>query len=68
MTLKKEQEVYKLLVKYREAFSLRDEIGTCQNIEVDLQVIDKILFFIRLFDVKEEDKLMIDKEMQSWYI
>ena len=38
---KEQEEVYKLLVKYREAFSLRDEIGTCPNIEVDLQVIDK---------------------------
>ena len=62
---KEEQEVvYKLLVKYREAFSLRDEIGTCSNIEVDFQVIDKSPFFIRAFHFKKEDKSMIDKEMQ----
>ena len=42
---KEEQEdVYKMLVKYREALSLRDEIDMCPNIEVDLQFIDKSPF------------------------
>ena len=35
------------LFKYREAFSLRDEIGTCPNIEVEIGVTDKSPFFIR---------------------
>ena len=26
-----------MLYKYREAFSLRDEIGTCPNIEVEIE-------------------------------
>ena len=59
-----EEQVHNLLVKYREAFSLRDEIGTCPHIEVDLQVIEKFLFFIGPFHVKEEDKTMTDEEMQ----
>ena len=43
--LKGEQEgVNKLLVKNREAFSLRDEIGTFPSSELDLQVIDKSTF------------------------
>ena len=58
------EEVYKLLVKNREAFSLKDEIGTYPNIEVDLQVIDKLPLFIRPFYVKDKDKPIIDKEMQ----
>ena len=58
---KEEQEVYTRLAKYREAFSLRDEIGTCPNIEVDLQDTDISPFFIRPFHGKEEDKSMIDK-------
>ena len=33
---------------YKEAFSLRDEIGTCPNIEVEIDVTDKSPFFIRL--------------------
>ena len=31
----------KIKVKYREAFSLRDEIGTCVNIEVEIDVTNK---------------------------
>ena len=52
------------MVKYRKASSLRDEIGTCLNIEVELQVTDKSHFFIRPFHDKE-DKPMIDDLMQS---
>ena len=49
--------------KYKEAFSLRDEIGTCPNIEVGIEVTDKSPFFIRPYYVREEDKKVIDKEM-----
>ena len=54
-----------MLYKYREAFSLRDEIGTCPNIEVEIDVTDKSLFFIRPYHVTEEDKSFIDKEMKQ---
>ena len=53
------------MIKYRKAFSVTDEIGTCANIELDTQVIDKSPFFMRPFHVKE-DKPMIDKEMQGF--
>ena len=53
-----------MLFKYKEAFSLRDEIGTCPNIEVDIDVTDKFPFFIRPYHVREEDKAIIDKEMK----
>ena len=33
-----------LLYRYKEAFSLRDEIGTCPNIEVEIDVTDKLPF------------------------
>ena len=36
-----------LIYKYKNAFSLRDEIGTCPNIEVEKDVMDKSPFFIR---------------------
>ena len=54
-----------MLFKYREAFSLRDEIGTCPNIEVEIDVTDKSPFFIRPYHVKEEVKAFIDKEMKQ---
>ena len=63
--LNKEEKmkVMDMLFKYREAFSLRDEIGTCPNIEVEIDITDKSPFFIRPYHVREEDKAIIDKEM-----
>ena len=49
---------------YRGAFSLRNEIGICPHIEVELQVIDMWPFLIRPSDVNEDEKLLTDKEMQ----
>ena len=57
-------KVMDMLYKYKEAFSLRDEIGTCPNIEVEIEVTDKSPFFIRPYHVREEDKVVIDKEMK----
>ena len=53
-----------MLCKYREAFSLRDGIGTCPNIEVEIHVTDKSPFFIRPYHIREEDKVFIDKEIK----
>ena len=57
-------KVMDMIFKYREAFSLRDEIGTCPNIEVEIDVTDKSPFFIRPYHVREEDKAFMDKEMK----
>ena len=61
---KEKREVMQVLYKYMEAFSLRDKIGTCPKIEVDINVTDKSPFFIRPYHVKEEDKALIDMEME----
>ena len=58
------REVMEMLYKYKEAFSLRDEIGTCPNIEVVINVTDRCPFFIRPYHVKGEDKALIDREMK----
>ena len=34
-----------MLYKYKEAFSLGDEIGTCPNIEAEIDVMEKSPFF-----------------------
>ena len=57
-------KVMDMLYKYKEAFSLRDEIGTYPNIEVEIGVTDKSPFFIRPYHVREEDKVFIDKKMK----
>ena len=35
-----------MLYKYKEAFSLRDKIGTCSKIEVGIEVTDKSPFLL----------------------
>ena len=56
--------VMNILYKYKEVFSLRDEIGTCPNTEVGIEVMDKSPFFIRSYHIREETKKVIDKEMK----
>ena len=54
-----------MLFKYKEVFNLRDEIGTCPNIEVEIDATDKSPFIIRPYHIREEDKAFIDKEMKG---
>ena len=55
-----------MIYKHKDAFSLRDEIGTCPSIEIDIDITDKVSFFIRPYHVREEDKRILDKEMKSY--
>ena len=64
LTRHEKKKVRWLVYKYKDAFSLRDEIGTCPNIEVEIEVIDRSPFFIRPFHAREEDKAILDKEMK----
>ena len=64
LTKAEKKEVRELIHKYKDAFSLRDETGTCTSIEVEIDVTDKTPFFIRSFHVKKEDKSILDKEMK----
>ena len=64
LSKEEKKEVMDLFYRYKEAFSLRDEIGICPNIEVEFDVTDKSPFFIRLYHVGEEDKVFIDKVMK----
>ena len=42
----KRKQVMEMLYEYKDVFSLRDEIGTCPNIEVNIEVTDSLPFFI----------------------
>ena len=61
---KEKEEMMEMLYKYKEAFSLRDEIDTCPNIEVGIDMTDRSPFFIRPYHVKVEDKALMNKEMK----
>ena len=56
LTEEEKKEVMVMLYEYKDAFSLRDEIGICPNIEVEIDVTDKSPFFIRTYHVKEKYK------------
>ena len=47
------QKLRNLIYEYQDAFSLRDEIGTCPNIKVEIDVTDSSPFFIRPFHARE---------------
>ena len=57
-------QVKELLYKYKDAFSLRDEIGLFPNIKIEIDITDKSPLFIRPFHANEEDKMILDKEMK----
>ena len=64
LTRMEKEQVRDLLYEYKDALSLRDEIGTWPNIEVEIDFMDKTPFFTRPFHAKEEDKIILDKEMK----
>ena len=48
-------------MKYKKAFSLRDEIGTCPHMEVELELKDTKPFFIRPLPIKEGKRISLIK-------
>ena len=64
LTKTEKTQVRDLLYKYKDAFSLRDKIGLCPNIKIEINVTDKSPFFIRPFHANEEDKVILDREMK----
>ena len=52
-----------IINSHKQAFSLRDEIGKCPNIKIDIDVVDDSPFFVRPFPIHEEDKPLMDKYM-----
>ena len=61
---KERKQVMEMLYEYKDVFRLRDEIGMCQNIEVNIEVMDNSPFFIWPYHVKKEDRAVLDKEMR----
>ena len=48
--------------QFTDVFSLRDEIGTCLFIEVHLKLKDETPFFVRPYQMREEQKKVIRKK------
>ena len=64
LSRKEKTRLMKMLIKYRDAFSLRDEIGECPNLKADIKVIDDSPFFVRPFPISENDKPFMDDQME----
>ena len=64
LSRKEKSRLMKMLIKYRDAFSLRDEIGECPNLKADIKVIDGSPFFVRPFPISEKDKPFMDEQME----
>ena len=64
LSRKEKSKLMKMLIKYRDAFSLRDEIGECPNLKADIKVIDESPFFVRPFPISEKDKPFMDEQME----
>ena len=60
---KKGKEFLEKVEQFTDVFSLRDEIGTCSFIEVHLKLKDETSFFVRPYPMREEQKKVIQKEM-----
>ena len=60
---KQKDKVLTKLDDFHDVFSLRDEIGTCSFIEVHLKLKDETPFFARPCPMREEQKKVIQKEM-----
>ena len=65
LTESEKEEVMDLVINNKKAFSLRDEIGKCPDIKVNIEVRDPSTFFVRPFPIAEEDKPLVDKCMQK---
>ena len=63
LTPDEKETLMKLIKDHKQAFSLRDEIGKCPDIKIDIDVIDDSPFFVRPFPIHEEDKPVMDKYM-----
>ena len=57
------EKLIEMIMEHKEAFSIRDEIGTCPYFEVRLQLREDKPFFIRPYNVREDHKPIIQKEM-----
>ena len=63
LTAAEKEKMIKLMLENTQAFSIRDEIGTCPYFEVKLKLRDDKPFFIRPYNIREDHKPIIQKEM-----
>ena len=63
LTAAEKKCLLKIMLENTAAFSIRDEIGTCPYFEVKLKLRDDKPFFVRPYNIREDQKPIIQKEM-----
>ena len=63
LTAADKEKLIKIMLENTPAFSIRDEIGTCPYFEVKLRLRDDKPFFLRPYNICEDQKPIIQKEM-----
>ena len=63
---RKEKAKLKMLLKYRDVFILRDEIGECPNLEADIKVFDESPFFVRHFQFLRMISYLWTNKWKDW--
>ena len=62
---KQKEEFLTKIDDFHDVFSNGDEIGTCPFIKVHLKLKDETPFFVRPYPMQEEQKKVIQKEMET---
>ena len=65
---KQKEEFLAKLDDFHDVFSLRDEIGTCPFIEVDLKLKDETPFFVRPYSMKKNKRKLHKRKWTDWNI
>ena len=63
LTTTEKERLIKLMFENTQAFSIRDEISTCPYFEVKLKLRNDKPFFVRPYNIREDQKPIIQKEM-----
>ena len=63
LTAAEKERLIKLMLENTATFSIRDEIGTCPYFEVKLKLRDDKPFFVQPYNIREDQKPIIQKEM-----
>ena len=63
LTAAEKERLIKLMLENTATFSIRDEIGTCSYFEVKLKLRDYKPFFVQPYNIREDQKPIIQKEM-----
>ena len=64
LTKAEKKRLREIIHEHKDVFSLRDEIGSCPSMTINIEVLNDEPFFVRPFPISEADKPFMDQQMQ----